>query len=223
MKRRRSRAGFSLIEVTISLAILGTLMLVYLSTVQRSTSSRDQIRTHHALRSRSMSALNRMSDELSRSGHVTLASEDYPGLYKELEIESEIPAFKHDLPYPLYAGGEAPDSDIVFVLPVDADDDGWPDLESDGTPSFGNEVFAYVLEPDEDGSNRIRRMSSSGASVTIARGVRYVTFETSESSGYEVPLGCVRITLETMEQDGGKTVDTFEQSITVRLRNGGIL
>ena len=70
--------GFTLIEVTISVAILGTMMLVYMSTVQRSTDSRDQVRAHHSLRSRAMDALLEMSEELNRSGHVTLLGSDYP-------------------------------------------------------------------------------------------------------------------------------------------------
>lgn len=224
MSSRTRRSGFTVIELTISIALLGSLMLVYMSTVDRSFKAQEQAEAYFLLRSRALSAMSAMREDLGRAGYATAAGTDYPGVFQTDEVGNEFPAFAHAAPLALHDEDlAAPNTDLVFVLPDDADGDGWPDLTAAGEPAWSAVDLAYLLTPDQSGLNVLKRYSSGGATTTIARGVLWVDFDTPSTSAFEVPLGCMRVRLALGTTDGGVIRETYVHEMTVRLRNGGLL
>lgn len=226
MTRRSPRAGFTVIEASISIAILGVLMLVYLSTVDRSYDSQEQAEAYFRLRARAMHAMSMMREDLSRAGYTEQGGIQYPSLYQADEVVGDdFVVFDHAISHALYDEAEngIPNTDVVFVLPQDADGDGWPDVTAAGTPDWGASEIAFLLVPDQFGTNTLRRVTADGAIETIARSVSWVDFDSPTTSAFEVPLGCLRVRLALVEMEGSQVLETYEHVMTVRLRNGGLL
>jgi len=231
MSRPQSRRGLSLVDLAISL----TIFFVVVGSYTRAVSS---IRTETAggsvrssLAGAGNRAIRRIVDDIRYSGFVTVGGDDYPYVFTNGDADGAFDDLDHPAPLmipneagaaPANAGPALPVArEVVFLLPDDADADGRPDLDADGWARWGGELISYVLVPD-GASNRIERHVDGVRDRTIARNVSSMLIDTPESSGFVVPLGCVRvrITLSDFDADGRRL--DHEVEALVRLRNGGV-
>jgi len=129
---------------------------------------------------------------------------------------------------------------------LDADLDGVPELDGNGDrvhtdepadtvglwDEFANTIqdnglvwshaeVSYVVVVLADGSRVLqRRVDNDPATArVIARHVERVQFDTPESSGFQLPLGCVRVRLFFRKLDEDGRLHRARNEVTVRLRN----
>ncbi len=130
---------------------------------------------------------------------------------------------------------------------LDADFDGIPELDGDGDrvhtddPAdtdglwdelantiqdnglvWSNAEVSYVVVVLADGSRVLQRRVDNDAATArvLARHVERVQFDTPESSGWQIPLGSVRVRLFFRKTDDDGRLYRARNEVTVRLRNG---
>lgn len=215
----RTRAGFTIVESTISLALLAILTSVFVSSLQGANQVRDETAARYELHRRGLEAIARIRGDLRCSGFVTRGVDDYPQLIDDDELDLLPAGLGHDAPHD--SGEDVTSREIVFVQPGDGDNDGWADYDVSGNVVWDAADFAYVLVPEADGTNSLYRRSSTGDDELIVTGVLRVLFDDSISAAAAIPAGCIRITLQLRRTDGGPAV-TFTREALVRLTNGGV-
>ncbi len=216
--QRTTRAGLGLLELLIAAAIL-TLFLGGL-----------------AFSSRSMLRLGLASDVRGTAlelGATTLAVvvEDlrlagvhgpYPYLFDDGDAQAPFDAHDHAPALEQAAPGEpdhGPNREIVLSLPADDDGDGEPDFDPDGALLWSAHEVGYALVTAADGVNQLERRVDGRTQRVLARHVERVRFDDALSSGFELPLGSIRVRLWFRLPDGKGGTFRHRAEATVGLRN----
>lgn len=192
------RAAISLVEVLIATAIF----LMVVASYARTMSALDEETLVGGRQADLMASGNRVlraiADDLRFTGFVQRNGETFPVLVDEGD-----------------------DREVVFLLPADDDGDGRPDLDADGEIVWGAAEHSFVVVPDGD-LQRLERRTQGGPTRVVARNVERLRFDDAESSGYEVPLGClrVRVTLVGSSDEGHRVARELE--LVLRPRNGEV-
>jgi hypothetical protein len=215
MRTRRSVAGMTLVEAILSLAIFSS-VLMSLGLVLRWREANTLEMEEAALSVDLHEALAAMTSELSLSGFTPDGV--YPHLFEDGVPGDDFAAHAHAAPEAPLSIGVTPSRDVVFVLPDDADEDGVPDLDADGSLIWATEERSVVIVPDADGMNRVELRIDGARSRVIARHAESLVVDDSSAVG--VPLGCLRLRLALSRSVGGRRLSAAAER-TVRLLNGG--
>lgn len=236
MRRSNSRSGLTLIEVLIGTTILFILM----GSLTRSLTSLKGVTTAGDTNGRLQEAgeriLKTISDDMKRSGFVTIGAKDYPFLFNEGDANSNwqgtptngFAAHNHAAPNHAAGPGEIDfgvTRELVFTLPQDADENGVPDVDAAGALAWDAREFSYVLVTRPDGINYLERRADGGAIQKVGMFVERVAFDTNETTLLEpnpVPLGAVRIQVFLRQQDEVGLVHRYTARAVVRMRNGTV-
>jgi hypothetical protein len=147
---------------------------------------------------------------------------DYPYLFEDGDAQVPFADHAHEPAAKEAEVGDddfGPNREIVLCRPADADTDGVPDVDVDGDLVWSAYEVSYVLVT-EDGVNRLQRRIDAGEPRTVASHVERVTFDDAASSGYEVPLGAVRVRIWFRTADGTGRLHRYFVESTIKLRNG---
>jgi prepilin-type N-terminal cleavage/methylation domain-containing protein len=224
---RHVRSGFTLIEIMISIAILGVMGVAFTS------SMRSMANLTHAGNARSnvqrdgARALESVLHDLRRSGVVNVAGLQYPYLFENGDAEPDFDPHDHAVPPGAavegdydWAGGTT--REIVLVLPADADLDRVPDVDPDGELLWSPDEISYVLGTDVRGAQVLERRVNAASPRTIATSVERVVFDDAASSGFVIPNDAVRVRIYFRATDEvNREVRYFVEGMA-RLRNGDL-
>jgi len=216
---RRARAGFTLLEVVISAAILFLLAGTLVGALEsmRGLTAASEVRS--GLQDAGERALARIVADMRRSGFTP----NYPYLFDDgnavgaFAAHAHAPAAKHAKPGQPDFG---PSREIVFLQPADGDGDGIPDIDPTGNLVWDAQEFSYVLTTGADGINRLERRIDAANPRNVASHVERILFEDSASTGFAIPLEALRVTIFLRQRDEKGTVQRHQAEAVVRLRNG---
>lgn len=190
------RRGFTLLEALVGLTMLLAALGGLATTLERVQLASHAARVEGGLQVDSQRALLEVAAELRRSGVVEFDDVSFPHLFERGEPG---PGFENHAHTPAQSDAQAGDPDfglsreIVFLLPADADGDERPDIDVEGRLDWGMDELSYVLVTRADGRNVLERRVNGAAPTAVAYDVERVCFDDAESSGWQLPLGCVRI------------------------------
>lgn len=218
MRTRRAsrRAGFTMIELALTATIFIVLMGAFIRAVTAMAQVNELGEIETELQAQGERALGQIYEDVGRSGFVTLGVKDYPFLFQDGKPGGGFALHNHAAPTPSNLG---PNQELVFVLPVDLDGDDWPDLDLNRQVVWGADEISYVVL-SQDGFNRLERRVNAAAPRVLARNVERVRFDDAESSGFAIPLGCLRVTLDLAKRDRDGVVHRRRLQGVFRLRNG---
>lgn len=215
--------GFTVPE----LAVVAAIFAIVAGLVARSLSSiRSLTRTGSEiadLEDAGERALRSIVEDLKRSGFVELAGADYPYLFDDGAALDPFALHAHPPAAKQAQSGDpdfGPNREIVFVIPADADENGVPDLDAEGNLLWEPTEYSYVVLTGADGVNVLERRTDGGSPRTIARHVERIVFDDPASSGFEVPLGTMRIRIDFRAEDVERRRFRHSREVLVRLRNG---
>lgn len=211
------RSGQTLIELIVSLVIFGSVMSTFVAAIHSMKTTQETAETESVLVSRGLRALSALRLDLERTGFES----GFPQVHDPADIAEDFPEFEHA--HPLDADGQPIGAcDLVFRMPSDLDQDGWPDVQNDGTVDWDSAAHAFLLIAGDGGTNRLVRVDADGTRRTIVRNVEQLTFETPSDTGFEIPLDSLRLTLVLVRR-GPHGLDYRETfAAVVQLRNGGL-
>lgn len=156
----RHQRGFTYVEILITVAIAGIIMLALMGVVNTATESSRLVKARNDLNQQARFALDRMVDMTSRSHRLMLPLRDKPDSnWPENIREQTIPA-------------SAPIGDSTFAsavlavtLPrdIDLDQDGIPDADDDGDGLFDEDLpndnthdfYPGIMLIDDDGDGKV--------------------------------------------------------------------
>lgn len=233
--RRARRAGFSLIELVLGIAILSILVLALNQTLAsvRAVTSGGSAQTR--LQLEAAQALREIAGEVRRSGFVPIdVAHGYPYIFDngapldaDMALHAHAPAAQSAQPGDADFG---PSREVVLVQPLDADDDGdaanglnpdgKPDIGVDGRLIWSPAATSFVLVTGADGINVVQHRVNGGAPRTVARFVERMTCDTSAEDPVNVPLGALRVRLWLRTRDEKGVVYRLRLEETIKLRNG---
>jgi hypothetical protein len=221
-RKRTARAGFTLVELVISSALTVVLIGALVAAVDALRSLSNAGSTRARMVEEGARALDVVRFDLTRSGFVFANGKTYPHLFTDGAAAGDFADHAHAPTPDAAQPGDpdfGPDREIVYVMPLDADGDGMPDLDADGLPIFDANECSIVVAVRPDGRNVLERRGPGGRR-TLARDVERVIFDDAVSSGFTVPQNAirVRIFLRTIDENGALQRHVAEA--TVRLRNG---
>ena len=233
----RGRGGFTLLEAVLAIAVLGILMGGFLRTFGSFSELQERSDAAYNAAVEASGAMAVIRRDLSRSGFVLVNGLDFPTTFPAGEPPASLSNFGHEKPHKMAkkghawggggpTGGETEDSDVaqegVVVLPLDANGDGWPDVDASGDPIWDPDVVGFQLVPQPDGSNNLVRMRDSGTETILARRVREFMMESPADTAYAIPLDTLRVSLvvQRVAEDG--TIHEQQLVEIVQLKNGGL-
>jgi hypothetical protein len=220
---RRRRAGFTILELSITslllVIVLGALAwamegmrgLVISGTERSSLQTEGQV------------ALREIMIELQRSGRLTLDGLQFPVVFEGGDPGPDFPAHVHAPAVDHAVAGDPDfglDRELIFRLPRDADGDRRPDIDENGGVIWAAEEFSFVAVTRADGLNYLERRTDGANPEIVARFVERVVFDDAPSSGYQIPLGSIRIRLFLRKLDGTGTLRRYFTEAIVAMRNG---
>ena len=234
MKRTRAQegrspdpaAGFTLIEVLIVAGIMAILArsLVESSISMERITTTGNVRT--LLQEQGERALNGILPELRCSGFLELSGVEFPYVFADGEASGFFDLHSHP---PANSEAEPGDPDfgesqeIVYLLPADADLDGRPDIDSSTHEIvWSMDEISLTLRTRADGRNELQRRVNGGAPRSIARDIERIVFDTSESSGWTIPLRAVRVQIFLRRRDSEGALHRHRCEAMVRLRNSEV-
>ncbi len=216
--RTGGRAGFTVIEAALSITIFSMLLGGFLFSVSRLQSVADTRAVQYKLATEALEVVNSIATDLRRSGYTTEGGLDYPLIYSVGETPNGFEAFEHGEIHEITADTAA-SNELVFLLPDDADDDGWPDVAGAGV-LWSPTTVAYILVPNPDGTNSLIRRDSNGNQLTLSRSVTSLTFETPADTGFTIPLDTMRVRVQIAKDGMDGRVYSTESQVVVSLLNG---
>ena len=186
---RNQRAGFTLFEIVVTIGILSGLLGAFGLSLKAATGD-EQSQVHLAIvRERGEKALREIRQVLSQVQFVS----GFPQTFNGNTIGTTYAVLAHgaaDVP----PGVPAP-RELAFLVPADADDDGWPDTTTSGSLAWAPNPSAITIEGNGDGTNRLRLVKPNGVGRTLARGIRSVVFDTTATAGFALPLHGLQVTV----------------------------
>jgi type II secretory pathway pseudopilin PulG len=205
------RDGFTLVEALVSSTLFIAIMGAFALSLVSAERARADAEVTERLHREALEALDGLREELSRSGFEN----GFPLAYDD-DVAADYAVFAHAT-----AHGANERCDLVYRLPADADADGWPDVEEDGSVVWEEEPRAFLLVPNDSGTNDLVRRSADGASVTVARNVATLRYSTPAETGFAIPLDCLRVEVGMSAIEDGRPY-RFDVTTVVRLQNGGL-
>lgn len=220
---RFRRRGVTLLEMSISISLLVVVLgsLAWAMTGLRGLASSGNSRA--ALQTAGQFALEEMLEEMTRSGIVEFDAVRYPVIFEDGDPGPNHPGLEHPVADENAQLGEpdfGPDREVIILLPLDADGNRRPDLDGNGELLWSPEEISYVVVTRADGENYLERRVDGARPRIVCRFVERLIIDDAESSGFEIPLGCVRIRLFLRHRDGRGTVHRYFTEGVVALRNG---
>lgn len=216
------RGGFTLLEASFATALLMLVFTGLASAIRSMQNLAHTARERGAIQTEGQDALVEILRDLRRSGIVMSGGIRYPVVFDGGDAGPAHPDHTHQ---PASKSGEPGDEDagqdrsILFLLPRDADGDRRPDVDANGELIWDWTVFSYVLVTGPDGINRLERRSDGAQPRVLARSIERIVFDDAGSSGFEIPLGSVRVRLFFRRVDASGQVQRFTTEAIVTLRN----
>jgi hypothetical protein len=178
-------------------------------------------------------AMRRIFADLSRSGTVTrpgpVVEVDYPYLFEDGAAAAPFDTLHAHAPAAHQAVAGDPDfgpsREIVFALPQESDPPGTfgndvPDIDANANLIWDPAEYSYVLVAGVDGVNYLQRRIDGANPVNVASNVERVVFDDIASSGFAIPVDCVRVRLHFRKVDAAGTVYRYSAEQIIKLRNG---
>jgi len=222
--QKQQRAGFTLLDILLAMAIMTFLIAAFGRTVASMMRTQDGMDTATRLQEMSSEALREILGDLRRSGRVSVGGKDFPYLFEDgvaddaaFAIHDHPAAMQEALPTEVDFG---PNREIVFVLPDDADMDTRPDVSAGGQLLWSADEISYVVIPDGAGLNQLQRRVNGGDPQRICSNIERITFDDFESSGFQVPLGAIRVEIWFRLDDPTGLTYRHHRAAMVRLGNG---
>lgn len=222
--RGSRRAGFTLLETSISVTLVLLMSGTLVMSMQNMQSLAVGNNNRSSLDMMADEALEEMVEDLRQSGDVNVGGLDYPyvflgGAADGIDFPNHVHAPAADASVP----GDNDfglDSEIVFVRPADIDGDQRPDIGVGGVLIWDVTEFSYVVVTRNDGVNTLERRIDGGQPSVVGRYVERLVVDTATSSGFQIPLGSVRVRIFFRQFDEGGTLMRTTREAVVRLRNG---
>ncbi|MEZ5978946.1 MAG: hypothetical protein R3F34_12075 [Planctomycetota bacterium] len=212
-----ARAGHTLIETLIAVAIFPILVGACFISVTASDEDVDLAEERADMLRRADTAMSIVTSTLETTGWVSVGGVDYPWFVEEDDVDDPDAVHPHARAIRAEQGRTA--REINVVVPLDADGDGWPDLDEDFEAiDWSPERISFALVPDGSGSNALERRVDGQPGRVIARNVRRFVVDDAASSGFDIPLDCLRVTLEL--QGARDARQTLRLTRIVRMPNG---
>ena len=217
------RSGFTLLEMTLGMTLMLLLTGALLQSLQSIRGLTTTTGNRANLQTMGDRALLRIMTDLRSSGTDTVAGRDYPYVFRGgvpeplFAVHAHPPAQENANPGDPDFG---PDREIVYLLPQDLDGDRRPDLDANGDLLWSANEMSLVVNTRADGINYLEQRTDGGAPRVLARDVERVVFDDAESSGFQIPLGSVRVRLFFRRTDTRGTLIRYRNEAVVNLRNG---
>ena len=220
---RARRAGFTLLETSISVTLVLLMSGALVMAMQNMQGLAVGNNNRSALDMMADEALEEMVEDLRQSGEVTVGGLDYPYVFDGGAADGiDFPNHVHPPAVNAAGAGDndfGPDREIVFVRPADADGDQRPDIGVGGALIWDVNEFSYVVVTRADGVNTLERRINGAQPRVVGRFVERLVVDTAASSGFQIPLGSVRIRIFFRQFDEGGTLMRTTREAVVRLRN----
>ncbi len=209
--RFRHAGGFSLIELVFSVSIFGMIASAFVMTTRASGRTADTQGAVFDLESELSEVQDTLRRELRRSGYAVHAGTAYP----QISDAGETSDFKHT---------GAPDAavarEIVYVAPADANNDDWPDLDSQNRVVWEADVRAVLIRPIADGFHELILARTDGTERVLSRRALALDFATSADTGFAIPLRAATYTVTLGRRSRGLLIERTAAG-SVALLNGG--
>lgn len=215
----RTRRGFTIPELMISLTILGLFAGTLVHSLRSMRGLANSSSAISQLQDMSEGAVRQINRDLKRSGFVTSAGAAYPQFF--LDGAGPLP-HTHPPATKLAQPGDpdfGPNREILFLQPLDADGDQIPDLDGNGRLLWDPTEISYVVITGLDGTNYLERRVNGVAPRIVAKNVERIEFEDSNVPPASVPIGCLRVRIFFRKQDANGAWHRLTAESMVRLRN----
>ncbi|MCP5022392.1 MAG: hypothetical protein GY930_11525 [bacterium] len=187
--RRNSQAGLGLVELMLTVGLFTGLLTLFSMSLQgfseNQRSSMDQAKAQMNAQ-KGLSAIREALGQTSFGGGL-------PEVFDGNDMGVAFPALAH--PVANAYENLPPTRELVFQTLVDADDDGWPDVDAAGKMFWSPTLAALIVTPDTQGVNRLYMVDADGGRNPLARNVGSLVIDDSASSGFQIPLNQLRVRL----------------------------
>lgn len=220
--RAATRAGFSLVELVVGAGLLVILAGALTQSISGLRGLATSGSTRSDLADDAERALEAILADLKMSGSGVLNGRAYPYFFEDGAASAPDAVFAHGAAPNSAGAGEpdfGPDREIALLRPADADDDNAPDIDGNGDLTWDAVRIAYVRVAGPDGTGELQRRTSDGGRRHLASRVERVVFDDNASSGFEVPLGSVRVRIWLRAQDETGRLYRHVAEAVVRPRN----
>jgi prepilin-type N-terminal cleavage/methylation domain-containing protein len=210
------RNGFTLLEMAASLTLISLVTLGFAELHAQGQRLVQITDDEYELATDLADALRTIEDDFTRSGFVEVVGEDFPQRRTGADAETAT----MNAPWPALL---SPDStEFELVLPADANDDDWPDLDAQRELVWDATRITYSFEDGGDGRARIVRRVQGGQTTNILTGAVRFVFEDPSATGWTIPMQHVRVSI-TAERVGARGFVSQRTATRVfRLPNGGL-
>lgn len=233
-RTKNSRLGFTLVELAIGSGILFLLAASLVQSIARLRGLTTTGSTQTQLQNMGEKAMAAIVGDLRRSGfaNVGVGLTAYPHLFDDGAATGAYAIHSHPAASDDAAPGDndyGPNREIVFVQPLDADDDtstanglhpdGIPDVDALGQRVWDTLQYSFVVVTHADGINYLERRTNGANPRVIAHHIERITFD-DVNSDITLPLDTVRVRIWFREQDADGTLQRYFAEARVHLRNG---
>lgn len=216
---RRSDSGMTVVEVVLGAALAIAVAGMATRTIGRMQDLQASNDFEARLQSQAHRAQAAIANDLRRALYQPLAGAELPYVFDDGVAEAPYDAHSHVPNQSAAIAGDpdfGPNREIVFLLPQDADGDGRPDLAA-GALVWAPDEISYTVITDAGGNALVRSVNAAAPAV-IARDFERIVFDTPESSGFTIPLGCVRVRLFLRARDKDGTLYRYQTETVIRLQ-----
>ncbi len=234
----RPEAGFTLLEVAVSGAVLLIFFVAVFGVMSSTFRAYGEQRTRGALVLDGARALARIQEELKEAGRVTSTGQEYPSFFIDGDATGVFNHYGHSPPVheaPAGTDANGPSREIAYVVPGDRDGDGYPTQSATGDTEWEARSRAFLVETAPDGVNELLLATRDEGDddddddddgpglvtrTVLARRVERAVFDDIASDPTLGPTTIrVRLYLFARDDAGGPIEVELESSIV--MRNGG--